>query len=707
MIGDSISSFGDQLPSGLDVVRLYFYSNRLHDEKITWVVKSIQGVWDRAEIPTRAESSIRLKVKNLITCIKSILNTRHRSTMFQVDKENNFLAKNGSLFDVVDQVAVRNLGEKKLQFLNDQRNSRIQTISDMNLNSVDVFLSEDSIEMCSNDDDDGNDDDDNDDDDSEYDDSDDDFDPSSSDDEPQTHKKKLKLATIEKMDQARLSFRQMHEVAKAFIEEFDHDPCNYCIGISTFHSKATKIRSHRNETSLNNRMKNSDVSSKVVVLFDSKTCHQINAAHLPKEKRLAIVLHSNQLHIGLEISTIPNGSADSISDVLQSSIIKHNLSARIIGLVCDTENTNTGFLGGACAKLENKIIKELLRLCCRHHIMEILLKKVCEKIVGKNSAPHFSFQDSDRIKDQWKNIDKNDYHPLESEDFQRSHILSTLKDQAIIQIQNDSRNPSIRDDYAELNDICLKLLDVRTNKRIRVIGALSKARWIAKALLIGKMFLLRQQLNLEDQLVDKLKRICIFVCCLYVKYWNRSPNVFNAPSNDLSFMRELHLYKAYDEEIAQTAIDTFADHLTYLGGELVVLSLFSSTVQPETKNRLRRRIQSNVTKRDQSSVKFTIDPNTDFMSLNLEDFVTTRSYFLFQLIEIAPDFLQQDAFTWEYVASYTNIKDMIEKSITVINDGAERMLGVADSIIKSQRARKENYFQNLTFAKFDKHRKSL
>lgn len=83
----------------------------------------------------------------------------------------------------------------------------------MNLNSVDAFLSEDSKEMCSNDDDNNGNDDNN----SEYDendDSDDDFDPSSSDDEPQTDKIKLKLATIEKMD---LRYRQMHHVAKAFI----------------------------------------------------------------------------------------------------------------------------------------------------------------------------------------------------------------------------------------------------------------------------------------------------------------------------------------------------------------------------------------------------------------------------------------------------------------------------------------------------------
>lgn len=150
----------------------------------------------------------------------------------------------------------------------------------------------------------------------------------------------------------------------------------------------------------------------------------------------------------------------------------------------------------------------------------------------------------------------------------------------------------------------------------------------------------------------------------------------------------------------------FGDHLWYLGGELITLSLFSDNVTPDTKNRLRERIQANVTNRDENSIKFSVKSHTEFMNSNLEDFVTTRSYFLLQLMEIAPDFLQQDASTWEYIPSYKNVKTMIEQSITVINDGAERMLGVADKIIKSQRARKETNFQNLIFSKFDKNRKS-
>lgn len=251
-----------------------------------------------------------------------------------------------------------------------------------------------------------------------------------------------------------------------------------------------------------------------------------------------------------------------------------------------------------------------------------------------------------------------------------------MRNQAIQQIESDAKCPKIRDDYLELNDICLKLLAIRTSKIIRVIGACSKARWMAKALLIGKMYLFRHQLDLDDSLVIKLKRISIFVCCLYIRYWNKAPNVLNAPKNDLSFMQQLQLYKEYDREVAEAAIKGFKDHLWYLGSELIVLSLFSNEVTTDTKNRMRQRFQSSVADRDERSLRFLVDESTQFSDLDLEHFVQPRSSFLFHLLEMTADFLQQDATTWEILPSYQEIKTAIEQTIVVTNDGAEKFLGI-------------------------------
>lgn len=275
MIGDHINSFRDQLPTGLDVIKLYcseWNSRRSETEKISMVVNSILDVWEHAVIPVRSKSSIRLKIQNIVDRFKSLMRTRLRSTAAQVKKENDFLMKYQCLFDIVDCQSEFKLCETKKSFLKDQRNERVQQISDLNLSvnlngslELSNYLidnTSDNSENCSepeSDDDSGS-----------------LYDPSSSDDEiVPKKKKKLKRATIQKMDKAGPSFRQMQKVAAAFIEEFGSDPREYCIAVSTFHSNSTKIRDSVIKE-MSYEMQHRD--SKLVILFDTKSCKQLNAA---------------------------------------------------------------------------------------------------------------------------------------------------------------------------------------------------------------------------------------------------------------------------------------------------------------------------------------------------------------------------------------------------------------------------------------------
>lgn len=121
------------------------------------------------------------------------------------------------------------------------------------------------------------------------------------------------------------------------------------------------------------------------------------------------------------------------------------------------------------------------------------------QFLGKTSTPNFSFDGSDNLKTKWHQIDKSSYHSIDEEEFQ-DPILSVLKDEALEQLSRDARSQKIRDDYLESNDISLKLLGVRTTRKIRVIGATGKARWMAKFLLIAKCYLLRDHLQLEDSI---------------------------------------------------------------------------------------------------------------------------------------------------------------------------------------------------------------
>lgn len=248
--------------------------------------------------------------------------------------------------------------------------------------------------------------------------------------------------------------------------------------------------------------------------------------------------------------------------------------------VCDSIRYSliTGYQGGSCVKFEMKIRKELLRLQCRHHILELVLGHVCEKLLGKSNTPHFSFYGSNEIKTKWEQLEKSQYEPIDEEKFERSPILLSLRNEAVEQIQQDVRSENIRDDYLELNDVCLKLLGIGTSRKIRVLGAIGNARWISKVLFIAKIYLFRGQLSLREDILNILDRIVTFVCLLYVKNWNQATKAVNAAINDFQFIKQLEIYSSYDREVSEVAIRQLGDHLWYLGGELVTLSLFSNKV---------------------------------------------------------------------------------------------------------------------------------
>ncbi|XP_055306872.1 uncharacterized protein LOC129571133 isoform X2 [Sitodiplosis mosellana] len=309
LIGDAIETFVEQLPTEMDVVKLFCFEwddHKSANEKMTRVVNSIKTTWSRAGLPQRSITSIRTKVKNLIATFKSIVSSRTKGTASQGKKENDFLNKSKRLFDIIDQKSEPKLNAIKKAFLSDQRDDRRLTFFDLNLNEDDGMIvgdggsgtsnelmslvpedDDDDTEMCSE---------------QEYkSDSESNYYPTSSDDEDYQPKKKLKTETINAMHDAGLSFRQMHKVSEAFIKQFDENLNDYCIAPSTFHSKSTKLRKNTYEE-ISEQMK--ERNSKLVILFDTKTCDQLNAVHLQKQKRLAVVLYNERCHYGVCICTV-------------------------------------------------------------------------------------------------------------------------------------------------------------------------------------------------------------------------------------------------------------------------------------------------------------------------------------------------------------------------------------------------------------------
>lgn len=153
-------------------------------------------------------------------------------------------------------------------------------------------------------------------------------------------------------------------------------------------------------------------------------------------------------------------------------------------------------------------------------------------------------------------------------------------------------------------------------------------------------------------------------------------------------MKDLDIYEQIDEDIATTALNAIKRHLWYLGDELILLSFFSEKASCDEKDDMVLLLIKKANIRTQNSFKYT-DEIQDIQGLQLNDFVSTRSFFLFEILEIDAEFLRHSADTRHANILYKKAKRMIRDLIVVVNDGAERVLQLGAKIISNQKVRSE------------------
>ena len=116
----------------------------------------------------------------------------------------------------------------------------------------------------------------------------------------------------------------------------------------------------------------------------------------------------------------------------------------------------------------------------------------------------------------------------------RSTILEFLEN-------NLSTKKHPRDDYQELLELTMIFLGGIPKKGIsfHIPGAVSHARWMAKAIYAFKIYLFQDQFQVSKREKNSLKRMCIFLARVYIRAWSKSTEAIKAPFHDFQFMREL------------------------------------------------------------------------------------------------------------------------------------------------------------------------
>lgn len=518
-----------------------------------------------------------------------------------------------------------------------------------------------------------------------------DYDPSedANDCSPQ-QKTPVTAELLNKINVCKASYRVSESLLNVGVQIGGADPIAFGISKSNLWTKITKLRSMQKTEKLASLAAE---TSPVVIQFDGKCCTRLKERHVGTEERLIILCRTEERTVPLGFFAIESKSGyDCATEVLRA-LNENDLSNRVIGLVTDTEPANTGRYNGACALIEQSLEKELLHLMCRHHVKEVMLRDVFTAVFGTSqSANVMTF---DTLKENWEHIKRSSYtYQSIRQDVNRTPLIARLTEEALETISQHASSEILRSDYSELNDLVLKFLGKATDKAFNVPGARNNARWMARLIYGFKTFLFRDHLDLYDEFIELLERFCIFGALIYVKHWNRCSNPVDAPFNDLVLMKEIDEYKQIDEEIADVALQAHKRHLWYLSDELVVLSLFCDKVSSEEKLLMQQMITRQVGNRTENSITHTAEID-DIQNIELHDFISPRSYFLFDQLGLNVAFFGVDPGEWDEMYSFKKAKQTIIRLITVVNDSAERAVQFGASIISNQRVQSESRLQDM------------
>lgn len=179
----------------------------------------------------------------------------------------------------------------------------------------------------------------------------------------------------------------------------------------------------------------------------------------------------------------------------------------------------------------------------------------------------------------------------------------------------------------------------------------------------------------------------LFAGLIYVKTWIQCPLASDAPSNDLTFFKQLNEYAAVSKVVSSAAIQKFENHLWYLGPELVTLSLYSNKISSEEK----REIYNCMLKRDKECENrgLRLKESSKLHTKKVSDLIQCQSMNAINRLQLNISFMHDLApEKWNDSAEYNAAKSFVD-NIAVVNDVAERSLALM-TVFNETLTRKED-----------------
>ena len=454
----------------------------------------------------------------------------------------------------------------------------------------------------------------------------------------------------------------------------------------TLHRKRDELRLSSDKLITENWI-NKKQSSLFLLHWDEKTLRhlrQVDGSHA----YMAVVLtdlHTEEEKILSIVEMENSGAEEGVSSVIEA-LRKWKINKKnIIGCVFDTTNTNSGWKSGIVVRLEKFLEQRIMHVYCRHHIFERMVNDVIDVYLGPSTAPEelsYKF-----LIDNWNKLKLCDWEVIQID--RRTQVDD------IIAFTTKMHKLDFRDDYQEIVNLTLILLGAfpdNSSYTVRPPGSISHARWMAKILCEFKIVLFSTQLIklgliTEDE-ANSHKQLTLFLILYYVKPWMTATLASDAPVNDLILANSLrkmpsHLLRSYPLfKIKGDAMKTrLEEHLLYLSGELVVMSLFSDKLDEQQKNKCRKAMLSHYRENlDPVTGKLITPLLSNSKSTEISTLFGKESWRLLHLCRIkGKSFLEKPASSWKDCSDYTMLKNIV-KNFVVLNDVAERAVLLAKTL---------------------------
>ena len=180
---------------------------------------------------------------------------------------------------------------------------------------------------------------------------------------------------------------------------------------------------------------------------------------------------------------------------------------------------------------------------------------------------------------QWPRIDKSSYKVLKL-----GPAFEGKQSDVIDFCFNSLQSKMPRDDYKECIDLVLAILGLPHPKfTFKKPGAFHKARWMASILYSLKMYMFSDQLQMTQDELDKLERLVIFICTIYIKYWVLVPNARDAPALDLWLYKSLLELGSLDtsfKSMSDRVLAKLSKHTWYMNQVYLLISALVPNKRP-------------------------------------------------------------------------------------------------------------------------------